>query len=155
MSDLQQAVDQVRNARWEAWKRMAKKLPDRHILSVELFRTEQDETLAVFTVVRNGRPVQEVLRANSRGVGVKAVVFKDQHKCEPIQVWPMHHVEAVKFEALAAAPSDDVVANGIPLGEPPPKQDPEPGVISLATVMLPSAFDVGERLTESARTERK
>lgn len=151
MSDLQKAVDQVRTARWQAWTRMAKKLPDHHVLSVELFRTEEDETLAVFTVVRDGKPVQEVLRANARGTKVKAVVPKHRH-CEPIQVWPSYQVEAVRLEPrpLAATSSEDVTADGIALGEPPPKQEPEPGIISLATVMLPSAFDVGERLTTEA-----
>lgn len=152
MSDLQKAAEQVRNARWETWKRMAKKLRDHHVLAVEMFRTENDETLAVYTLVRNGEPVQEVLRANSRGTRVRAVVPKHHH-CEPIKVWPEYHVEAVKFEATATATAlsatsfGEVIADGIPLGEPPPQQDPEPGIVSLASAMMPSAFDVGERLT--------
>jgi hypothetical protein len=184
--DLTKAVELVRNARAEAWARMAKKLPDHHILSVELFRTEQDETLAVFTLVRNGRPVQQVLRANSRGVDVKAVVPNrpnqvGQGPCSPIEVRPNHHVEALtmdqlilqhvealKQEALrlqgkaapalaplAAPPAPPVAAPGdgsantVALGEPPPKQEPEPGVISVGTAVLPLVFDVAERATEA------
>ncbi len=186
--DLTKAVDLVRDARAAAWARMATKLPDHHILSVELFRTEQDETLAVFTLVRNGRPVQQILRANSRGVDVKAVIPKPgyQGECPPIEVRPKHHVETVTMdqvilqhvEALrlehlrlqgeaapglapvaasriappAAPPPPPVApgdgsANAVALGEPPPKQEPEPGIISVGTAVLPLVFDVAERAT--------
>lgn len=60
-------VQQVRLARWDAWRRMAQEMKNHQILAVELLRTEQDETVAVFTVNRNGEPVQFVVRGDSRG----------------------------------------------------------------------------------------
>src|SRR5215813_1188643 len=86
--ELKKAEYEVRQARYEAWKRMAKTLPNHHILAVEMFRTENDHTLAVFTLVRDGEPVQEVLRANSRGTNVHAVVPKNEDECKPIRWWP-------------------------------------------------------------------
>jgi hypothetical protein len=156
MADLQKAVDQLSEARAEAWGRMAKKLPDHHILAVELFRTERDETLAVFTVVRDGKPVQQVLRADARGTRVRAVIPKNRD-CKPVKVWPQREIEGVRFEAMAMelAAAGDVTASGIALGEPPPKQEPEPGIVSLANVMLPSAFDVGERLASEGQGEEQ
>jgi hypothetical protein len=154
MSDLEQAMKQLCEARAEAWGRMARKLPDNHILAVELFRTEQNETLAVFTVVRNGRPVQQVLRADARGANVKAVTPRHRD-CKPIKVWPQREIESLRMEAvtLAATTTGGATASGIALGEPPPKHDPEPGIVSLGSVMLPSAFDVGERLASEGQDE--
>jgi len=159
MSDLMKAVQQVRDARMELWGRMAANLPNRHILAVEMFRTEDNHTLAVFTLVRNHRVVQEVVRGNSRGLDVKAVV-PHHHHCEPVQVWPEFHVEAMRLElAPDDAPpppppdgEDDegdggVDLNTIALGVPPPKQPPEPGIISTGTAILPTVFDLGERAT--------
>ncbi|MGH9889480.1 MAG: hypothetical protein ACREBE_28365, partial [bacterium] len=60
-------LQKVRLARMEGWKQLAKQLPDHHILSVELVRTRNDETAAVFTVVRHHQPVQFLVRADSRG----------------------------------------------------------------------------------------
>lgn len=154
MSDLMKAVQQVRDARMEMWSRMAEKLPNRHVLAVEMFRTEDNHTLAVFTLVRHHKVVQEVVRANARGLDVKAV-FPSHHRCEPVQVWPEFHVEALHLEAAPPAdppppPPDDegdggVDLNTIALGVPPPKQPPEPGVISTGTAILPTVFDLGER----------
>src|SRR5262249_35015908 len=86
--ELKKAEYEGRQARYAAWQRMAKTLPNHHILAVEMFRTENDHTLAVFTVVRDGEPVQEILRANSRGTDVHAVVPKHQDECKPIRWWP-------------------------------------------------------------------
>src|SRR6185295_795562 len=60
-------MTKVRLARLEGWKQLAKQLPNHHILSVELMRTRNDETAAVFTVVRHHQPVQFLVRADSRG----------------------------------------------------------------------------------------
>ena len=60
-------VEQVRMARLEGWRRMAKEMKNHQILSVELLRTRQDETAAVFTVSRNGEIVQFLVRGDSRG----------------------------------------------------------------------------------------
>lgn len=149
MSELANAMDQVRTARWEGWKRMAAKLPDHHVLSVELFRTEANETLAVFTVVKSGRPVQHILRGNAWGTKVRALV-PAHHDGSPIRVGPSHHVEAMLLSTLAT--TEDGEAYSISLGEPPPKQPPDPGIVALGTVMLASAFDVGEQLTGGSST---
>jgi len=153
MSDLTKAVEQVRRARWDAWCRMAQTLPNHHVLAVELFRTEEDDTLAIFTLVRNHKVVQEVLRGNARGLGVRAVV-PHHHHCDPIEVWPQFQVEAMRLEAAPADPPPDdgggdggATVDGIALGEPPPKQPPEPGIISTGTAILPTVFDLGERAT--------
>lgn len=60
-------VQQVRRARWEVWRQMAKDMKNHQVLAVELLRTRNDQTVAVFTVVRNGEPVQFVVRGDSRG----------------------------------------------------------------------------------------
>lgn len=60
-------VQQVRQARWEVWRQMAKDMKNHQVLAVELLRTRKDETIAVFTVVRNGEPVQFLVRGDSRG----------------------------------------------------------------------------------------
>jgi hypothetical protein len=158
MADMKKVVDQLCEARAKAWEEMAEKLPNNHILAVELFRTERNETLAVFTVVRDGRPVQQILRADERGGNVKAVIPRDRD-CKPVKVWPYRMaeglIEAVKMELFtAAAPSTEgVTASGIALGEPPPKREPEPGIVSLANAILPTAFDVGERLASEGQKE--
>ena len=155
--ELKKAEEQVRQARYESWKRMAQKLENHHILAVEMFRTEDDHTLAVFTVVRDGEPVQEILRANSRGTDVHAVVPKHEGECKPIRWWPFspfHQVEAMSLMSLmapaaASASGGDGGASpdAIALGEPPPKQDPEPGIVATGTSILPTVFDLGERAT--------
>lgn len=60
-------VQQVRLARWEAWRQMAREMKNHQILAVELLRTRGDETIAVFTVNRNGEPVQFVVNGDSMG----------------------------------------------------------------------------------------
>lgn len=143
MSELAKAMAQVRNARWEGWQRMAAKLPDHHILAVELFRTEQRDTLAVFTVVKSGKPVQQIVRADPRGTSPKAVIPNPRDRA-PIRVGPSHHVEASLPSALDTM-DDGGEAHSISLGEPPPKQPPDPGIIALGSVLLQSAFDTGEK----------
>ncbi|HEX2689058.1 MAG TPA: hypothetical protein VHN14_20690, partial [Kofleriaceae bacterium] len=78
MSDLSKVVDQVRAARRALWSQMARELPDYHILSVELLRTQGNETLAVFTVVRDRRPVQYVLQGDATGANLRALVWRDR-----------------------------------------------------------------------------
>jgi len=141
MSDLTKAVDQVRAARWEAWEQMASKLRDHHILSIELLRTQQNETLAVFTVVKDGKPVQYVLRGDSSGANLRALVT---HHCPPIKVGPFHHVEALVMAALTSTSDTGVSADSIAMGEPPPKQPPPPEIVSLGSSLLPTAFNLGE-----------
>lgn len=142
MSKITKAdVDKVRAARWDVWKRMAREVSEYHILSIELLRTETDDTFAVFTVVRNKEPVQYVLRGDSMGSGVKAMISQ-QHP--PIQVKRGRHVETTATTPMASTSGDVASADSIALGEPPPKEPPPPGVISLGTSLMTTAFDLGE-----------
>jgi hypothetical protein len=182
----QDQVSSVRKARWEAWQRLAKDLPEHHILAVELLRVDNDETAAVFTVVRERGVVQHVVRADARG-RIKAsgkpqpdqrFDHKHEHKLElgglelglklgfshdhtPGQdhghggdpggrgaddCGPGTQRSALMAEAQLRPTEEAVDANAIALGEPPPKDPPPPGITSLASVLLASAFDVGEQL---------
>ena len=144
MSDLTKAVELVRAARWEGWKQMASKLQDHHILSIELLRTHDNQTLAVFTVVKDRKPVQYVLRGDSSGANLKALV--SQH-CPPIKVGPSHHVEALMMTSPTSSTGTDdggVTADSIAMGEPPPKQTPPSAIVSLGSSLLPTAFNLGE-----------
>jgi len=145
MLDLPKAVEQVRAARWEAWGRMASKLPDHHILSIELLRTHDNQTLAVFTVVKDRKPVQHVLRGDSSGANLKALV---SHHCPPIKVGSTHHVEALVMAAPApaamATQDGGVTADSIAMGEPPVKEPPPLAIVSLGTSVMTTTFSLGE-----------
>ena len=155
----------VRLARWEGWKQLAKQLPNHHILSVEMMRTRNDETAAVFTVVRHHQPVQFLVRADSRG-RVKASQIDPgcddqghvhghdhghgQGHSHGGTEGRGHAVEAVALAApapmAAAAGEDPMDPNAIPLGQPPEKEPPPPGIIALGSALLGTAFDLGEQL---------
>jgi hypothetical protein len=147
MSDLTKAVDLVRQARAEWWKQMAEKLPDHHVLAVEMFRVDRDQTMAVFTLVRNGRVVQEVLRGDGRGLNVRPAVAQ-QHERVPIHIGRMLHLEALMISDAAAPPADDGgAAYAVAIGEPPPKQPTEPGIIAVGGTGMQNVFDTGEIVT--------
>jgi hypothetical protein len=147
---------------------MARELPDYHILSVELLRTQGNETLAVFTVVRDRRPVQYVLQGDATGANLRALVWRDRGEdCamtsprRPSKGAPRTGVDQGKR-----------VLTGVHLGEPPPKQPPPrgippvmalfapgdgstegivpgeeppiPGIVSLGMSLLTTAFNLGE-----------
>jgi hypothetical protein len=138
---MSKEVHDVLVARWEGFRVLAKKLPNHHILAVELFRTLNDETIAVFTTVRNGEPVRSVVTGDSHGR------VKSNH-CEP------HALDASKaFTALDARAS---VAGGtadpasIALEEPPVKEPGRPGIVAIGGGLLGAAFDVGELVDTSA-----
>jgi hypothetical protein len=150
----------VRLARMEGWKQLAKQLPNHHILSVELVRTRNDETAAVFTVVRHHHPVQFLVRADSRG-RVKASQLDPGcddhghghdhgHGQGGYEGKASHGLEAVALSAtaapLAAAGEDPADPNAIPLGRPPNKEPPTPGILALGAALLGTAFDLGEQL---------
>ena len=141
MTDLTKVVDQVRAARWDTWCRMASKLPDHHILSIELLRTQQNETLGIFTVVQGQQPVQYVLKGDAVGGNLKALVT---HKAPPIKVGAFHQVEALVMAPLPPLADGGASAENIALGEPPPKQPPTPGVMALGTSLLTTTFNLGE-----------
>jgi len=142
MSDLTKAVDQVRQARAEWWNQMADKLPDHHVLAVEMFRVDRDQTLAVFTLVRNGKVVQEVLRGDGRGLNVQPTV-QQQHESLPVHIGRMFHVEAMLLANVAPAPGGGE-AYAVAIGEPPPKQPTEPGIIAVGGTGMQNVFDTGE-----------
>jgi len=196
-------AEQVRMARLEGWRRMAQEMKNHHILSVELLRTRQDTTAAVFTVNRNGEVVQYIVRGDSQGrleVGGKDPRdgghehhehhhhhhhhhhHEHGHECgddhgrhehghhehghEPgyavqaqtAQAEPTTQLGQVRqaFMAMALAPAEDPAdPNIIALGEPPPKQDPPPGIIAVGGVLLASAFDVGEQVPTSGSAPPK
>jgi len=127
-------VHDVRVARWEGFKRLARKLPNHHILSVELIRTRHDETAAIFTVVRNREPVQYVVMGDARG-RVKAA------GSEHYATVAMASMEAT---TLADGPTNAVDPDIIALGEPPPKEPPPPGIVAVGGGLLAAAFDIGE-----------
>jgi hypothetical protein len=151
-------LTKVRLARMEGWKQLAKRLPNHHILSVELVRTRNDETAAVFTVVRHHHPVQFLVRADARG-RVKANQLDEG--CDDGRDHGGHDhggyetkgghapgqaVEAVALAATAAAAEDPVDPNLITLGHPPDKEPPPPGILALGSALLGTAFDLGEQL---------
>jgi hypothetical protein len=153
----------VRLARWEGWKQLAKQLPNHHILSVELVRTRNDETAAVFTVVRHHQPVQFLVRADARG-RVKSPSTNQGcddrghghgpdhghgHGQGGYEEKASHGVQAVALSAMAAplaAEDDPMDPNIIALGHPPEKEPPTPGILALASALLGTAFDLGEQI---------
>jgi hypothetical protein len=145
MSDLSKAVDLVRQARLDSWQRMAKQLPDHHVLAVEMYRTDRDTTLSVFTLVKHGRVVQEVLQGDGRGLNVRPVVSRAE-LCNPLPIGRSLHVESLLMMAPAAAGDGDVSAYSIAYGEPPPKQPTEPGIVAAGGVGMANAFDTTELL---------
>jgi|GEM_PF-6792627 len=152
---LAKEVRDVKIARWEGFRRLAKRLPNHHVLSVELIRTRNDETAAVFTIVRDRQPVQTVVVGDANG-------RVHTHDCGPRQ-W-MLELEArapmaYDAESLGAEPramamtaaddagdTGDADPDGFAFGGPPPKQPPEPGVIAVGTVLLAAAFNLAEQV---------
>jgi hypothetical protein len=128
----------VKAAQWEGFKRLAKQLPDHHVLAVELIRTSKDQTAAVFTIVRNHEPFQTVVMGDSRGrVDAKNCHFHRDAHVEPHAV----------VELRGAAAGDDigvVSPDGMALGDPPIKVPPSPGAIAVGGALLSVAFDVAE-----------
>jgi hypothetical protein len=93
-----------------------------------------------------------VLRANGKGMHVRPVIPKDDHCHVPVmkQIEPamMQTLMLGKTAAAEPPPDDDTgAAYSIALGQPPPQQPPEPGFTAVGSVMLPSAFDIGEQVS--------
>ena len=165
-------VQQVRRARWEVWRQMAKDMKNHQVLAVELLRTQKDQTIAVFTVVRNGEPVQFLVRGDSRGrLLVDNDGRGDEHH-EHHHHHGHHHghhdhghhehgdhgdrgyaVQSAQLEGgqmmamMALAASEDPASPDImATGDPPPKQPPPPGFTAAGGVMLGTACDMAENL---------
>lgn len=151
MTDLSKAVDLVRQARMDSWQRMAKDLPDHHVLAVEMFRVDRNTTVSIFTLVRHGRVVQEVLQGDGRGLNVKPVAPR-REPTTPIHLGRQFHIDAL-MAPLALAPVAPTATDGgvtpasIAYGEPPPKDAPRPGVIAVGGTGMQNAFDTGEIVT--------
>lgn len=129
-------VHNVLVARWEGFKKLAKVLPDHQILAVELIRTLNNETVAVFTTVRRGEPIRTVVRGDARG-RVKANT-RDHSRT-------IDSAEAALMAARAAPATDPAEDPGVvALGEPPPKQGGTPGIIAVGSALLAETFDVAE-----------
>jgi len=149
----------VRMARLADWERMAKELPGgHHILSVELLRTHRNETAIVFTVVHNGRVIQNELRGDANGLNARPIVTKPRGPkgCDdPIPGDQEPRFAAMTIAAPGAPPpppdggDGGPVADSIPLGEPPPKEEPLPGIIALGGSLLGLAFNVGENAIDA------
>lgn len=146
MSDLKKAVDLVREARWESWRRLAETLPDHHVLAVEMYRVDRHTTVSIYTLVRHGKVVQEVLQGDGRGLNVRPVAPHPEH-CVPLPMGRQFHVESLMMSATATSTDDgDPVAYSIAYGEPPPKQGTEPGIVASGGVNMANTFDTTELL---------
>jgi len=169
-------VEQVVDARWAAFERMAREtnLPNHHILSIELLRRpHREQTLAVITAVKDRKAVQYVLVADAHGGRPRPVITVEpchppKHATYP-DASPIHlsalntHAftlptpslsgsaaagAPVARAAMAAATLDDPAdPDSIPLGVPPPKEDPPPSIVALGTVLLATTFNLGEQVT--------
>jgi hypothetical protein len=142
----------VRQARMDSWQKMAAKLPDHHVLAVEMFRVDRDRTLAVFTLVKHGRVVQEVLQGDGRGLNVRPIVPHATQPCPPIDLGRQFHIEALVMPPAATTSDDGGSAYAIAFGDPPPKTPPDPGIVAVGGVGLQNSFDTGEIVTGSSTT---
>jgi hypothetical protein len=130
---------------------MAAELPDHHVLAVEMFRIDRNSTVAIYTLVRHGKVVQEVLQGDGRGLNVKAVAPR-ANQCQPINLGRQFHVEALLAPAAPSPPAaggagSAVSAYSIAYGEPPPQQPPEPGIVAVGGTGMQNSFDTGEIVT--------
>lgn len=131
----------VKLAKWEGFKRLAKQLPNHHILSVELIRTSHDETAAVFTVVKHHEPIQYVVVGDAHGK------VKASYHAHALSEAGGGEKAALEVKCAADDPSSP---DGMALGGPPPKQPPPPGLLALGGCLLATAFEVGELLPDVA-----
>ena len=143
-AELENAVKTVRQARMASWQQMAAKMKDHHVLAVEMFRVDRDRTVAIFTLVKNGRVVQEVLLGDGRGLNVRPIVPHVTQPCPPVPLGREFHVEALMATAAAPPTDDGGSAYSVALGEPPPKGPVEPGIVAVGGVGLQNSFDTGE-----------
>ncbi len=145
---MSKETQDVKLALWDGFKRLAKRLPDHHILAVDLLRTHDDQTVAVFTVVRDHEPVQMIVVGDAQG-------RVQPHDCGP-RAW-MRAPDATEQQSATGerlameasiSPADDPADPADPAGfatrTPPPQQEPSPGVVILATAALALVFGVGD-----------
>jgi len=142
---MSKEAQDVRLALWEGYKRLAKRYPEHHILAVELLRTLDDHTVAVFTVVKDREPVQMIVVGDAQG-------RVQPHDCGP-RAWmraetattePRGMSEGVAMEAGLTGGDDTAEPAGFASRSPPPQQEPSPGVINVATAALSLVFGVAD-----------
>src|ERR1041384_5487975 len=124
---------------------MAEKLPDHHVLAVEMYRTDLDTTVSIFTLVRHGKVVQEVSQGDGRGLNVWPVVSHPE-QCSSLPIGRALQVESLLMTAPAASTDGGVSAYSIAYDEPPPQQPTEPGIAAAGGVGMANAFDTTELL---------
>ena len=158
MSVSKEMVDALRMARWREWEAMATQMPKgQHILSVELLRVGANQTAVVLTIARNGKLAQYELRGDAKGQNARPVVTRrDPRGCDdPQQPDPAPRMEAMTLmdaPAPLAGGDDGSVANGMPLGYPPDKEPPDPGVIASGSSLLQTTFDLSEHAVDTPPT---
>ena len=128
MSVTKKQAQQARMAEFEGWKGQEKVLGRHRILSVELVRTRDDKTAAVFTVFKDHKPTQYVVHGDCRG-----------------RVDTEAHTEA-RLMARATDDGSDPTESDMALGSPPPKEPPPPGIVALGAGLLSIGFDLGEQV---------
>ena len=122
------ALRDVLVARWKGFQQLATKQPNHHILAVELIRALDGETIAAFTVVKNGEPARYVVAGDTRG---------------RLTVPSAHCVLSGKTEAAfwrASELPDVADPAAIALEEPPVKEPGRPGIIAAGGQLLSAAF---------------
>ena len=124
---LSGALREVAIARWEGVRSLARQLPGRAVLAVELYRTPQDQTLAVFTTVGSGEPVRSAVIGDAHGV------------VQPAEIQAETIERIASGTATPPAPGS-VDPSVVALGQPPPRQPPEPGIVAAASDVLATAF---------------
>src|SRR4051812_11786034 len=133
-ANLSKELTDVQVSRWRGFEALARTLKNRHILGVELFRTLDDETVAIITISRNGEPARFLLKADAHG-RVKQV------ECHPRAIDdgqpPMH-----ALMATAAADGGSDSPSIVSMGHPPPTEPTSPGVTAVLEGMLTDAFNV-------------
>jgi hypothetical protein len=123
---------------------MAAELPDHHVLAVEMFRIDRHTTVSIFTLVRHGKVVQEVLRGDGRGLNVKPVAPRGE-PCHPLPMGRSLHVESLMMTS-AASGDGGITPDEVAYGDPPPQRPTEPGIVASGGVGMANAFDTTELL---------
>lgn len=127
---LSREVQDVVAARREGFKRLAKALPDREVLAIELIRTRDDEIAAVLTLVENGEPVRYVVMGDATG---NALSLEHQRRAAKASKTFAARSGGLFAAALTIPPS---AFDGLPLdpstiaiSTPPPHGPVRPGVV--------------------------
>jgi hypothetical protein len=136
---LTQEVADVQVARWEGFRRLAKSLPNHRVLALELFRTINDETVAVYTAVRDGEPVRYLLRGDSRGrlLPTREVEPTDDPTCTP------RAATAMTASDMQEALDNTGIDPNMSYGRPPPSVPIPPNLVDSGEAALLNTFGSG------------